>query len=350
MRRFCVLLLLCLLWITPIVSQTKTDKDRDGLVGPVKRVEAYLINFVRKDNGVAEEQRRRWHTTTYNTEGNISEKTSYDQSDAITVRLVHTYDASGRSTGYEEYAALLDKTLTIPRRHVYTLNEEGRKIEYIVFESNGSVGTRFVYKYDAKGNLIEQQWYAHTGNLGGRLVYTFDERGKQTSETSYLADGALDWKNISKYDANGNKTETVQYYGNTIKYKVLFSFDSKGRILETDTAEFNQLPNALPSSHAPRPGKVVYTYDDEKRTKEVATYEIDGTLKEKIAYAYDERENEVGLIAYNADGSLKNGGTRLIDIAYDSHGNWTRKTRLTQFENGGQPQAFHAELRVITYY
>jgi len=50
MRRFCALLVLCLLWITPLLSQTKTDKDRDGLVGPVKRVEAYLIDFVTKDN------------------------------------------------------------------------------------------------------------------------------------------------------------------------------------------------------------------------------------------------------------------------------------------------------------
>jgi len=50
MRIFYALLVLCLLWVTPILSQTKTDKDRDELVGPVKSVEAYLIGFVRKDN------------------------------------------------------------------------------------------------------------------------------------------------------------------------------------------------------------------------------------------------------------------------------------------------------------
>ena len=79
----------------------KTDRDRDELVGPIKRVEAYLIDFVKKDNGIVE-ARRRWYTTTYNTDGNISEKVTYDQS-GPTEKLVYTYDANGRSTGYEEY-------------------------------------------------------------------------------------------------------------------------------------------------------------------------------------------------------------------------------------------------------
>jgi hypothetical protein len=39
-----------------------------------------------------------------------------------------------------------------------------------------------------------------------------------------------------------------------------------------------------------------------------------------------------------------------MNIEYDSHENWTRKTRLIQSEKDGQPQAVHAELRVITYY
>ena len=348
MRKFCVLFVLSLLWTNPTTSQTKTDRDQ--LVGAVKRVKAFLIDFVRNDNRMVEEKRHPWYMATYNIEGNISEKTSYDQSGAIMERLVYTYDANGRSTGYEEYAALLDKTLTIPRRHVYTLNEDGRRVEYVVFESDGSIATRFVYKYDVKGNLTEEQWYAHTGKLGGRLVSTFDEKGNQTSQTSYQADGALSWKVISKYDANGNRTEWLQYEGNTLKYKILSSYDSKGRVLETETIEFNRIPGTLPPTHSPEPGKVVYTYDDDKRTKEVATYDSDGTLKGKVAYTYDERQNEVGRAEFNADGSLKNGAILFFNIEYDSHGNWTRKTRLIQSEKGAQPQATHAELRVITYY
>ncbi len=348
MKKFCGLVMLCLLWITPIASQTKTDKERDDLVGPVKRVEVYLVEFVGQDNQIVEKKRRR-HITTYSTLGNMAERVLYDQNDKIMARDLYTFDADGRSTGYEEYVLWIDKASTMPRRHVYTLNAEGRKVEYTVFESNGTVGTRFVYKYDAKGNLIDEQWYLHTGRLGGRMVYTYDESGNQTSQTNYQ-DGALNFRFVSKYDANGNKTELLQYERNTLRYKFLNSYDSKGRILEKETVEFNSRPESFPS-HAPEPGKVVYTYDDEKRTKEVATYKVDGTLQGKVTYAYDERNNEIGLIIIsNADGPHKNTETRLTNIEYDSHGNWTRKTRILQPEKGGPPQPYHAELRVITYY
>jgi YD repeat-containing protein len=346
MRRFFTILALFLLSTTPIVSQTKSDKDRDDLVGPVKTMEAHYVDFLRKDNQVVEFDRRS-HTTTYNTEGNISERTSYDQNDAIRERLVHTYDAKGRNTGYKEYSALLDKTLTYPRRHVYTLNEEGRKVEYIVFESNGSMATRFVYKYDAKGNLTEEEWYSHTGQLGGRLVSTFDEKGNQTSEASYQADGVLIWKNISKYDDNGNKTELLQYFGNTLKGKIIYTYDNKGRILEQETVEFNSTPGTFP--YIPRQGKVVYSYDDAKRTKEEVSYGIDGTLQSRLVYAYDERKNEVELRLFIAPRSVEN-ETRSTNIEYDSHGNWTRKTRVRQSDNGGEPQVYYVERRLITYY
>lgn len=345
MKKFCGLLLLCLLWITPIASQTKTDKERDDLVGPVKRVETYLIEFVGKDN----ETKRRRHTTTYDTVGNRTERVLYDQNDKIMARDLFTYDSEGRNTGYEEYVLWVDKALTTPRRHVYTLDATGRKVEYTVFESNGTVGTRSVFKYDAKGNLIEQQWYAHTGRLIGRNVLTFDENGNQTSLTSYQEDGAPNFKNVSKYDANGNKTEALQYEGKTLRYKFLNSYDSKGRILVKETVEFNSRPASFPS-HAPQPGKVVYTYDDEKRTNEEATYGIDGTLKGKVTHTFDERNNEIGLKLFNAYGPIETSETRLTNIEYDSYGNWTRKTHSRLPEKDGQPQPNHVELRVITYY
>jgi hypothetical protein len=133
--------------------------------------------------------------------------------------------------------------------------------------------------------------------------------------------------------------------------------------------EFNAVPNVF-RSHAPVPGKVVYTYDDEKRTKEVATYTPDGSLKDRVVYTYDDKRNEVGRAMFKADGSpndhaihfydnIKEPGSKLlgsltgkslIEFVYDSHGNWTRKTSLIQSEKGGKPQRYHAEERVITYH
>jgi len=56
---------------------------------------------------------------------------------------------------------------------------------------------------------------------------------------------------------------------------LIVSYDEKQRIVEKETMEFNAIPE-LREEYDADPGKVVYTYDDDKRTKEVATYSSDG--------------------------------------------------------------------------
>ena len=201
------------------------------------------------------------------------------------------------------------------------------------------------------------------------MVYNYDERGNQTSQTSYGADGAVNWNTVSTYDAQGNRTEWLQYERDTLRYKIISRYDDKGRIVENETIEFNAIPNVT-VSHAPVPGKVSYSYNDEKRTKEVATYKPDGSLNDRVVYAYDDKGNEVGQARFKADGSANDSviqfydninelgskfrgslsGTSLIGFEYDSHGNWTKKTYLIQSGKDSKPQPYRAEERVITYY
>lgn len=113
------------------------------------------------------------------------------------------------------------------------------------------------------------------------------------------------------------------------------------------------------------PGKIIYTYDDTKRTKEIETYKEDGSLKDKMIYLMDERGNEVGWRTFNADGSPKETAlywydkTRLLrtlsgietaNIEYDSKGNWIKKTRLIKAADAAAPEAYSTEYRDITYY
>ena len=357
------------IWFPAGIAQNQTDRGQAGLIGSAKTVEAYIIDFAMKDGKIEQGKRRPWYSTTYNLEGNIIERTSYDHLGNITEKLVYTYDTTGRNTGYEEYSATLDKTLTIPRKHIYTLDDRGTRIESRVYDSDGTLASRFTYKYDAKGNKTEEGFYYHTGQFGGKSVYTYDERGNQTSQTSYGADGTVNWKTVSTYDARGNRTEWLQYERDTLRYKIISMYDERGRIVGNETIESNALPNVL-VSHAPVPGKVSYTYNDEKRTKEVATYKPDGSLKDRVVHAYDDKGNEIGRAMFKADGTPNDpviqfydninepgskfrgslSGKSLVGFEYDSHGNWTKKTSLIQSGKDSKPQPYRAEERIITYY
>ncbi len=367
MKTLITILATFLLW--PLAVPQQSDREQSQLHGPVKSVDVYLVDFQIKDGRTEESKRKPSRSTTFNPEGNVTERIDYDYLGNVVAKYFYTYDHEGRSTGYEEYPASLDKALTVVRRHVYVLDESGRRIEYKVYDSEGKQGSRFTYKYDARGNNIEEAFYYHTGQLGGRIVRTYDERGNQSSQISYNADGAVTWKTVSIFDAAGNLTERLQYQGDKLKYKVLSRYDDKGRIAEVETQEFNAIPN-VHVSHAPQPGKVIYTYDDEKMTKTAATYKQDGSLKERVLYTYDSKGTELERTTLKADGAQSDlvvnfydniyepgsklrgslSGKSSVEIVYDSHGNWTKKTYLIQTSKAEKPQPYRAEVRVITYH
>ena len=345
-------------------GEGKSDVEKAGLKGRVKSVEVSRVEYALKDGRSVEARRTPFRKTIYDEQGRRVEEVTYGQAGSVSQRLVYTYDAEGRNTGYEEYSSLVDKSLSKPRRHVYALDGAGRMVEYTVYESDGSAGSRFTYAYDAAGNKTEEAFYSWQGVLRGRLVYAYDARGNVLTQTSYDAGDAVSWKDVNVYDAEGRKTESAQYHGDKLRYRFFYKYDAKGRQKEVETREFDALPDLRPS-HAPEPGRVVYTYDDEKRTKDVAAYDERGVLKSRLLYSLDETLNGGGATELNADGSVKSkelrwydkdvpvgtlSGTPTAELAHDERGNWTRRTFLLKPAGAESAEPYWAEFRVIVYY
>ncbi len=361
-------LLLCF----PIVAQTKTDREQEQLKGEVKTVAAYRIEFSLKDGKHEPSKRISWYSHSFNPEGNLIQRLTYDPSGNILERIVYNFDSKGRKIGYDEYHTIKGELIKVPRKHVYTLDDNGNRIEYRVFESNGNPAGRFTYKYDSNGNKIEDGYYYYTGIFGGKTIYTYDGKGNQTSHVSYSPEQVINGKSISIYDSQGNKIEEHQYRWNTLKYKIVNKYDDKRRVVETETIEFNATGNP-PPTHSPIPGKIIYKYDDQKRTTDTAQYLPDGTLVARLRITFDNLGNEIERVTFNADGSEKPsevrvydntspGGFKLIDtlagksvIEYelDLHCNWTKKTSLIQMiemANDINRKAYSGIERQITYY
>jgi len=330
----------------------------------VKSVEVWRVEYSLGEGGSVETRRFPFRKTTYDEKGDRVEELTWAPGSPSYSRFVYTYDDAGRNTGYEEYSSIVDKKTAKPRRHVYRLDDAGRTVEYIVYESDGSAGSRFTYAFDAAGNKTEEAFYSWQGVRTGRLVYTYDAGGRLLTQTSYNADAAVGWKNVNAYDPQGNKTESAQYHGETLRYKFFYKYDAKGRVREMETREFNAVPN-LRTSHGPEPGRVVYTYDDGRRTKEVARYDEHGVLKQRLVYATDEKGNDAGVFELNADGSPKStelrryeksvllgtlSGVPAVEFVYDARGNWTRKTSVVKPAGASKSEPYWAEHREIVYY
>ena len=319
---------------------------RHGLKGPVRTVETGRIEYVFRHGESVEGRRRTSSKGTFNADGNRTEFVRYGEDGAVSSRQVYQYDALGRYTGYEGYYTLGKGPLQGPQKGLFTLDEHGRTVEYIVYDPGGALSSRFTYRYDPRGNKLEHNMYGWTGQSMGRLVYTYDEAGHQLTETSYDRDDAVAWKSVNSYDSKGHLTEWVQYQKGVQRYKKIFDHDDEGRVIKQETLEFNK-PRNLISSHAPIPGTILYTY--RKGSRETASYDSDGNLKGKEINALDDKGNVISWEHFNADGSTRY-DRAFLQIDYDSHGNWIKKTHLRLTSGAKEPRAWSAEFRIISYY
>ena len=347
-----------------LAAQEPPTRARDELKGPVRTIESGTIDFVLKDGKRIEGTPRVAKILKFDERGNRTEATTFDPDGGIAERMVYKYDALGRNTGSDEYYSLARKLVTNPRRRIYTLDHNGKVVEMIVYEADGSVGSGFKYKYDSKGNKVEDHFISWTGATILRTTYTYDAAGHLLTQTAYDAHDVVSWKTIDSYDSAGRRTDWAQYEKHVLRYRKLFKYDDKGRVTEEETFEFNARPRVI-FSHAPVPGKIVSTYDDKQRSKEIATYDTIGALKTREVHIFDEHGNIVGWEIFNADGSARNfeislydknklveklAGKALNQNSYDSQGNWTKKVYLILPEGAKEPQPWRADYRNITYY
>jgi len=355
MKKVSIILLLCLSFGIQAQAPKKSDWEKDGLAGPVKRIELWRIEYQLENGRTVENKRVLLRATSYNSEGGKDEQVDFDPFGKRQQKIVYTYDSLGRFTGYDEYYRDADN----PRKHIYFLNSDGNPTEYNVYDADGSPAGKFFYKYDAAGNKTEEIFQSWNGSRIGRVVSTYDEKGNQLTQTSYGQDNAISWNTVLSYDREGRRLGWIQYQKGTLRYKIFSKYDEKGRIVEQETFEFNA-PSNMITSHAPVPGKVLYAYDDEKRTREVATYSADGQLSSSILYTYDEKGNQIADASSKPDGSSDDkviqfstgrlSGRPIIRFDYDEHGNWLRKSYLIQPADSDKPKAYSGEYRVITYF
>lgn len=343
-------------------AQPKNDSGKSGLLGRVKSVEWGRIDYPLKDGKSFEGGRHPNQLTTFNEDGNTVEVTSFKEDGSVSGKTTYYYDGRGRNVGTESYSEGDEKVHR--QRQVYTLDDKGNRVEVVGYQTDGTLSHRQVFKYDSDGNKIEELFYGGNGARLSRLVNTYDGRGNQLTLTSYNADDSISYRTVISYDASDNNTEWVQYHGDTLRYRVLYRYDDRGRLKEKETFEYNAPPN-VHTSHAPVPGKIVYSYNDKESAREEATYDAGGALVSRVVISLDDKGNQIGRAEYGGDGAPKDtkvswydkdkllrtlGGRALTKFEYDPQGNWTKKTYLIQPAGSNKPEAYGAEYRVIAYY
>lgn len=181
MRRAILATLLPLL-AAPALAQEPPTAAADSLQGPVRAVRVLRP----PDSGVQELVPA--YAVWYDRAGRRTKTVDYARGE-VRERDVYTYDERGRHTGHEEYWSARGPLPPQPRRHLYVLDEAGRRTEYRVLGRDGSLQDRFAFAYDRAGRLREELFFTHRGELSSRSVYDYDARGNRVLWESYDREG-----------------------------------------------------------------------------------------------------------------------------------------------------------------
>jgi YD repeat-containing protein len=363
----------------------------DSLRGPVRSVR-YRHLGMGMDDGVT--------VTTYDQAGRRAELLGY-RGDDLRSRLVYTYDARGRNTGWELYQvprgggphiASYDSPPgtplpTVPERRVLVLNEAGRPAEEHELDASGRLRSRSVFAYDSAGRIRERADFGPGGEPGLRWVHEYDSAGRPRERRMYSrgqvfrtvyefaehggllleehTDGAgkLDARWAVRYDSVGRKREELVHERGQPRWRVEYRYDAAGRLSEQETHDLQ--PHPAPFASGYERGKVTTTYlPDGGRTVETARYGPDGSLTGRVVERLDANGRRVEREEFEPDGTrtpkrvfdrargqtvVLEGRTRWTE-EMDAHGNWVRRAYILIPDDGGAPYTLWEIVREITYW
>lgn len=276
-----------LIFIVAATTGAKTDREREGLLGKVKKVVSESGTWVKGATILLQ-------TVIYDQTGNIAETE------------IANYRVGGAPSD--------EKLRTISER-----SPEGHISGNTSYAGDGSLQSRTRYRYDVRGNRIEDAHYDKEGKLQFKFVMVYDAGGNMVEVKSYLRDGSLRSKSVYTYDHKGHLTG------------------------------MSSLKDCHPSGECKTLDyKVVNTYDSTGHLSESLIYKTNGNLDQKTVYRYDGAGNPVEETMYTADGSVRKKETTAYK--YDQVGNWIEKTTHVVTPDTAQPEPAHTIRRTITYY
>jgi hypothetical protein len=217
--------------------------------------------------------------------------TSYNRNGVIDTTLssktILEYDAAGREIAMESYGR--NGEFNQKSREAY--DQEGRLIERIVYNADGSVKENARYRYypeenrmvreDADGRVLDSSRTEHSADGRVKSTYFYDSQGLEI------------WRDVSHYDADGRVVKTQVFVKGELNEDIVYSYDAAGN--KTSSSFFRDSErNTLIRSG-------IFTTDPENRVLMYILYHTDGRIKDRSAYYYTEDKQIEYSVRVNAD-------------------------------------------------
>lgn len=263
MKKIQVLLMTFTMIATLLAALEKTDLEKKGLKGKVRKLSTETTDYYFLENGYLNNE-------------------SYDYDEYLCGDVYYYYDDKGRLTSWEDE----DLYEGVIYGEYFTYDDQGRRktMHYQEYADKATI----TYTYDSKGFLTGEKTTTQDGTQIRRTEYVNDKNGNKLKEMLFNASDVLEKYFEYKYDKNNDVIEETLFNPDkTLKTRFEFAYNANHKVIK-ETGW-----NSQTKTHA-----CLYTYDDKNN-------EIRREYSDLLA-----NKTTVTVTGY----------------VYDEHGNWTEKT------------------------
>lgn len=220
-------------------------------------------------------------------------------------------------------------------------NTDGNITEKYTYQGNGELETKMQVSYNDKGKKVQELYYDITGKKTASTLYKIDPKTGFNIYVEYTSINGEVSKSYLHYDAAGNDTERDDYDAqNRLQEKKVFKYNKNGDW--TQVIAYGSNPDSMIF-------KMTNEYDEKGNLVRHKEYDADGSLNLIIGLKYDRNNYLVSdtinsvhygtdqLSVYNNDANgnpteaiFYSGGInapfRRETTVYDKAGNWIKKT------------------------
>ena len=244
-----IIVWIVLAFVNTVQAEWPSDKDVDGLKGPVQSatIEADGRIYRRStydENGVLIGGTRSISISSpnnsithgsnvyvYDEKGRLKEQKIQILADGGGTKEIiwtHEYESKGDMTE-EKIFRYDDKTLP-DEINTYDSKDHITLRKNMHYNTAGAIVAWKTTQYDVNGRMTESKYFAWDSTQVGRTVFTYDADGRRKEIIEFGRNGILKSKIVTSYEPNGNETEITYDANGAIEYKTTrtYVYDSWG--------------------------------------------------------------------------------------------------------------------------
>ncbi len=202
------ILLSFILLTIPLITthiQAQTEREQNGLKGPVMSVETYETAFWVSENNRKSGSRNLAGLSLYARNGDLVVLWLFTNSGdgAYYEKHYYSYDR-----GHRKKTATISRSAKTPGGTFFSSYRAPNGAILVRPEIAESVSTKKTFDYDVRGRLILETTTDHTGNLTGKKLIGYDAHGNAVKYLFQKKDGSIEVETIVQYLDNGQQIQT----------------------------------------------------------------------------------------------------------------------------------------------